>query len=67
MEKKTKPKPTQPNPTKKSFSQVFYFTQGCELDKLQACVPRLLEDAKVLPVVQLNFWINCFVTGLHQK
>lgn len=28
----------------KSFSQVFYFVQGCQLVKLQACVPRLLKD-----------------------
>lgn len=41
--------------------------QGCQLDKLQACVPRLLKDDKALPVVWLNFWINCFVTGLQQK
>lgn len=39
-------------PQKKSFSQVFYFMQGCQLDKLQACVPRLLKD-KALPVVWL--------------
>lgn len=32
----------------KSFSQVFHFVQGCQLVKLQACVPRLLKD-KALP------------------
>lgn len=61
------PKQHHHHPQKKSFGQVFYFMQGCQLDKLQACVPRLLKDDKALPVVWLNFWINCYVTGLQQK
>lgn len=45
------PKQHHHHPQKKSFGQVFYFMQGCQLDKLQACVPRLLKDDKALPVV----------------
>lgn len=66
-QQQTHRKPNNNKPHKKSSSVKCSILCMDKLDKLQACVPRLLKDDKALPVVWLDFWMNCYVAGLQQK